>query len=89
MNGAIILISIICIASLVATVIALKSKQKDVALKSCPKQMAQLQKQVTDLKSLVSTMDSNHQLEILKLERLIHCTGMSECIEKLNQQDVK
>ena len=56
MNSAIILISIISIASLVATLIALKSEQKDVALKSC----AQLQKQVTDLKSLVSTMDSHH-----------------------------
>jgi len=87
MNSAIILIAIVCIASIVAAVIALKSEQKNTALKSYAQQLTQLQEQVKNLKSLVSTMDYHRQLEIVKIERLIYCTGMSECIEKLNQQE--
>ena len=46
-----------------------------------------LEEKLVKLESKVFDMNYNRQLEIVKLERLIVCTGMNACIEKLNQQE--
>jgi len=82
MNSAVLLMLIASIASIVATVIALKSEQKNVTLKSYAQQMAQLQKQAVRFGISGIYYGLSSSIRDSKLERLIHCTGMRECIEK-------